>query len=312
MPSVLTTSYYRDLQEIPNIGESKKPAKSNFDPYLIFCLESRIKPFLSSTERTIIKGIPSKERIDYVMEIYNGSEIVILDTSRYFQLNTAIKYIVSNDPHHCIAYIPSYIKCIPTTYQHKLETMVSLNGKLDHYIQDHMHFVDFSNLYDNTTEYSNDFTANFDTFKEKYKNIHDSIREQLSEFYRKGYIFCHKDFADEWQLVKVDSEIKTNTSLHSSENDIDHTPDNLYYANWTLPILEDLYPFLTSRIFRLPFKYSFRHHRNEETIEFFIKNFEANFPDGTVDGKTVSVVLKDFDEASLFSSLASHFLRVLH
>lgn len=307
----LPTGYYRELQEIPNVGETKTLAKSNNDPYLLFCLETRLKPFLHPTERVIIKGFPSKERVDFKIEIHNGSTLVELDRSRFFQLQAVIKYITSTDPTHCILYIPSYIKCIPTTYQHKMENMIQIPKELNLYIQNHIFYVDFSKIYYNSVESTRDPSANFETLKERHKKLHDSVRDQFTKMYKTGYILCHHDFATDWKLVKIDPEYKTTTSLHDSETQIENIPDNLYYSNWTLPMIDDLYPFLTERVFNLPFTVNISKYHNKDNIESFIENFKANFPEGKVEKSIVSVVLNDHHESSILSSLISHFLVII-
>ena len=258
----MITAVKTGYQEIITTDDNdSKSSKYNYRPYMILVMKTRLRLILRKNEglRIIGKYDSFTGIADLVVELYINNKVIPLTHDRVAEIETAIEYIKSDEPNHCLVY------SIDETdfYSKKLENFIILESKYDHYIHNH-------NFYANIKDDFENITPTDTAFKKSYQTIHS----QFEYFKKHGFTICDKEFADRWNLTKYSMEEVILNNFEKSQIDEyqlpyegitqpltkddfnyveDPTKHNLFYAEWELNMIkEPFYQFITERLFLLP------------------------------------------------------------
>lgn len=221
----IETPYYRTIVNI-NSNSCSEEYDTNYTPYLLFCLKTKLFPIvsklLSSNIDISFMSIPKNDKMILTVVLTKGSIPIDITTN---DINTIQKYVdifttTNND--FCLLFTPfnsiqdeKSNKIIPSSWIQQLLPYVIINPNLNPYIDEYGLHINIKNK--DYLSYYNKLVAN--------------INEQLIKFYDSGYIFNASSIKDEWQLESINDDNTIFRPLWSDQR-----------------FASDLVDFLTSRI----------------------------------------------------------------
>lgn len=228
-PQVLTPYYYSVLNISPE-GCTEQEA-NNYNEYNLFCLRTRLVPFLSSQGwghlSVTFPPIQRGKRMVIGLYLTNAGQKAEFLPREIEKLERKVTEITTVKPEYCILYssdIPVYYKMkrIPSAWVLSVLPYILIDEHTNPY-------VDGTHLYVNLSRYGD--------YNIRYNQMYSEISKILKDYYSWGGVVCNDSFAQKWQLapyISLGFETIDNVNQLLTDEEIRESTDGngLYLPTW--------------------------------------------------------------------------------
>ena len=294
MTSSILTEYYRTMPKLEPLGCNEE-AKFKFRNYDIFMIETRVYPYIyeliGKDVEIIFRGIHQKDKMMIYMEFksivntadpYIMNPPLLLSNDIIQKIKNKINKVTSEYIDSCLIDINqlymSGSKKYSFSWMQSVLPYVPLTSEYNPFIRPEGIYLEFNPLSDYITA---------------YREVTIHISKTLEDYYNKGIVYGGQKIADDWKLVRVDTE---------------EALPGLYQPVWVdNRFAKDIVNFLLLKISGDPYV---RYPLPDNLVNrhFIIKTLQNNDIDSIIEGSMLKVSSNTLSKAQKIASLITYGL----
>lgn len=181
---MLNTPFYRTMPEI-SARSCGNMASVNYSPYQLFCITTQLEAYLTEMGRPQVLAYVSRpENSRMMLKVRTNLTGEDLEKAQ-----KKLDEILSERPLFCLLFSVPIETSLPQPWLREVLPFVSIPDDVNGFV--------FSNALYVNLALSNDYTRFYD-------QLATSVRNQLGNWYRQGYIRSAENIAEKWKLETVD------------------------------------------------------------------------------------------------------------
>jgi len=233
---VVRTPYYREIIE-GQLLEAQPIAYQNFTDYNIFCLTTRLHPYIKEFSKeayVVLSSYEYEEAVYFFVDIKIGDNYVSLNEEQAKRLQDAVVEITTENPNYTLLYylgigLPNkknVIEDCPESWINDIIKFTLSTQGYDSFYKDGKFYLDLSDV---------------DDYYNVFYELQDSLIDELRSLYFSGVLlFDITDKQTEEFVKKFSLTIYARTELENF---------NLYAPNWRNDLFApNMFKFLTQRL----------------------------------------------------------------
>ena len=185
---MLITPYFRTIMDFKAGGCVEEP-NSNYNPYNIFCLMSRLEYFANNRNKNyMIKpiSVPLDNRMVLTIKIFDEkNDEVKLATEDEQRYQSAINEITSNHPNHCLLLTSKGLNKYPLQWLNSIVPYLVLDPSYNSYLEREVIYANLSSV---------------DFYMDTYNVTLMDLLNQVKTLYQQGAMITNAPFARKWGL----------------------------------------------------------------------------------------------------------------